>query len=313
MARHATKGRIVWALDPYGSSSVQRPAAKLAGILSQTMNLELVYVHGRGGFPMEPDRAAIRAGLAHAEKELEKTLKDLRFKAQRPPRILAHGSEYVRADVKMLSRFARRLKADAILVGTQARTGLARHALGSFAETLLLESSVPTLIVSAKAQVRPRPGAILFPTDFGAASWKGFKKVVSFAKSVGASIDLFHQYQGIPQTIPKEVLFFKGNHWLEGENLLEANLRRARMKSARWVKWSRARGVVCRPMLEFGWKNISDATLALAKKRNSWMIAMVSVTGPVASAFLGSNARWIVRRSTCPVWVQYVSEQRSRS
>jgi hypothetical protein len=62
--------KIIWAIDPYGEAKVQASAASLAHSLSLHNDVEVVYVHGRSGFPVEKEQAAIRFGLSRVEKQL---------------------------------------------------------------------------------------------------------------------------------------------------------------------------------------------------------------------------------------------------
>jgi nucleotide-binding universal stress UspA family protein len=306
MGKAAGKKKILWAIDPYGDAKIQASAASLAHSLSLHNVVEVVCVHGRSGFPIVKEQSAIRFDLSVVEKKLNQMLSDLKFKPQRKPQILAHGSEYVRSDVKTLVSYAKKMKADVVLVSTNARVGFMRQALGSFSETLVLESAIPTMIVNPKAIVESKPGTILFPTDFSDLSWKAFQQVVSFAKATKAKVKILHQYQGESQSIPQGVSYLKNDRWLKGEQLLDDDLQKIKSSLSKWLSWTKKQNVKADHVIQFGLKNIADATLELAKKERTWMIAMATVTGPVAATFLGSNARWIVRSAICPVWVLYV-------
>jgi nucleotide-binding universal stress UspA family protein len=297
--------KAIWAVDPFGDPRTQSAAATLAQVLNRAAPVEAVYIHGSS--PIESDKAAIRAGLLKAESKLKEFLKKIGFKGK--SQILAHGADYVRAEVKTLTSYAKKSKADVVLLSTKARSGLLRQILGSFAETLMLESSVPTMIVNPKAKVSATPGIILFPTDYSDLSLVAYKKLLNFAKDIGASVKLFHQYQGEIQSLPKNVAYYRSDKWLEAEDLLDDELIEVRKKINKWFALAKKQGVPCHHTIKFGLKNIADATLELAKKENPWMIAMASVTGPVAATFLGSNARWVVRDARCPVWVMHVAKK----
>lgn len=215
-------------------------------------------------------------------------LKDVKYVPKKKPRILLHESDFVRGDVKTLVSYAKKIKAGAVLVSTNARTGFVKQALGSFSETLVLSSAVPTVIVNPKAEVGPKSGVILFPTDFSESSWKAFHQVVQFAKNSKAKIKIFHQAHGETQSTTRSLAD-------------EINLH-----LEKWQSWSKKHGVKCSHLFQTGPKNIADATLAVAKNERPWMIALATVTGPLAATFLGSNARRIVRSANCPVWVLYV-------
>jgi nucleotide-binding universal stress UspA family protein len=306
----AKQKKIIWAVDPYGDAKVQASAASLAHSLSLHSDVEVVYVHGTSGLPFEVERVrkeSVRFGLSRAQDRLNKMLSEFKYKPKKKPHILAHESVYVRMDVKTLVSYAKKKKADAVLVSTNAKTGFMRQVLGSFSETLVLESAIPTMIVNPKAKVDTKPGVILFPTDFSNLSWKAFQQVVSFARSTNASIKLFHQYWGgEAQDVPSDVSYFKDDRWLEGDSLLDEDLQKIKKTLLKWLAFAKKQNVKCSHEIKFGLRNIADATLELAKKENTWMIAMATVTGPLAATFIGSNARWIVRSANCPVWVLYV-------
>ncbi len=299
--------KIIWAIDPYGKAKVQASAASLARLLSLHNDVEVIYVHGHSGSSIAKEQSAVRGGLSRVDKQLDKILLKLKFKPRRKPLVLVHDSDYLRTDVKTLVSFAKKAKADAVLVSTNARVGFIRQALGSFSETLILESAAPTMIINPKAKVRSKPGTIIFPTDFSDLSWKAFQQVVSFAKATRANIKIFHQYQGEARSILDCVYCFQKERWLERDNrLLNNNLQRVKSNLTKWLNWTKKQNVKCDHIIQFGSKNIADATLELAKKHNAWMIAMATIIGPIAANFLGSNARWIVRSANCPVWVLYV-------
>ncbi len=301
--------KVIWAVDPYGDVNVQSSAAAFARSLDAEIDVEVVCVHGRSEFLKKYEAQEIRAGLASTKAQLGKILGQLKFKPKNPPKILAHGSQFVRADVKTLVNYAKKAKADAVLVSTNARAGFVRQVLGSFAETLILDSSIPTMIVNPTAKVAQQVGTILYPTDFSNASWKAYQRVVSFAQAAGARVKIFHQYQGNEQSVPSEVSYFRDGRWLEGEHLLDEHLRWVRSRLSKWLEWTKKREVDCDHEIRFGLRNVADAALAQAKKEDVWMIALATVTGPLSAKFLGSNARSLVRSAGCPVWVLYVEDK----
>lgn len=298
--------KFLWAIDPYGDVKTQSLVATLVKTLSEKITIEPVYVHGQSGFPFEANEKSVRFNLAEIEQTFKETIKALEFKSDQAPTILAHDSAYLRAAVKTLVSYAKKVNAAAILVSTHARTGIMRYVLGSFVETLILESSVPIMIVNPKTKIEARPGIILYPTDFSDLSWTAFQEVASFAKLIDAQIRIFHQYQGEAQSIPEDVNYFHNNHWLSGEHLLDKELQEVKIKLKKWLSWCEQHNIACDHSIKFGLKNIADATLAEAKKEKVWMIAMATATGRVAAAFPGSNARWVTRAALCPVWILHV-------
>ena len=298
--------KIIWALDPYGDLELQASAKTLVETLSKSATVEVVHVHGRSGFLIESKKQSIRWGLADAQEKLQKYLKQMGFKG--PSQILASSASSVRAEAKTLASYAKKSKADVVLLTTKARTGILRQVLGSFAETLILQSLMPAIIINPKAKVSQKPGTILFPTDFSDSSHKAFKKVVHLAKTTGAKIKLFHQYYGEEQNIPSNTSYFQGIKWVEGDELLEDDLRLLKSRAKKWLAYAEKEQIQFDITLKFGRRNIADAILDIAKKEKTWMIAMASVTGAFTATFLGSNARWVVRDAMCPVWVMHVEK-----
>lgn len=303
--------KVLWAIDPYGEIKAQRPAAEMAKALAKTCDVEVVYVYGTLAFLAEAGKESIRFNIADAEARLKKTLEQLKFSSSKAPKILAHGSDSVRSHVLTLLEYARKKKSQMILVSTNARAGFLRHVLGSFAETLTLSSTVPVLVINPNAKVAPKPGTIVFPTDFSAYSWQTYKKAVDFAKTTNANILIFHQYQGDPQDVPETVEYFAKNKWVDRTHLYDQKLNDAKANEAKWIAWTKKQKVKCRSVINYGIKNISDAAIEQAKKEEAWMIAMASKTSSFPASFLGSNARWTLRAAHCPVWILYTNGKKS--
>lgn len=89
--------------------------------------------------------------------------------------------------VSGILRRARR--ADLVVLGTHGRTGLARAAFGSVAETVMRESAVPVLAVRAAPQeVR----TVLVPANLQAYAFKGLLLGAEAAAFLGAELVLLH-------------------------------------------------------------------------------------------------------------------------
>ena len=66
----------------------------------------------------------------------------------------------------------KKVKADCLVISTHARTGLERLAMGSFAETVILTSAVPVLVLNPANKVPVSVRKILVPTDLSKKSEK---------------------------------------------------------------------------------------------------------------------------------------------
>lgn len=84
----------------------------------------------------------------------------------------------------MLLNYAHESNADLIAVSTLSRKGATRFLFGSFAETLVLQSDIPVLILSPKTQFAGPLSEILFPTDLGETSKETLERVAEMAKAL---------------------------------------------------------------------------------------------------------------------------------
>ena len=99
-----------------------------------------------------------------------------------PARLVKVDEPSVTASVDSLIRFAMEENASLILVSSRARKGIDRIVLGSFAETLVLRSPIPVFVANPTTKAHQKLTTILYPTDFSAASKKGFDRVVTMAE-----------------------------------------------------------------------------------------------------------------------------------
>lgn len=92
--------------------------------------------------------------------------------------------------------FAENSRADLVVCGTSARRGVERAMLGSFAERLILKSSVPVLTVGPGAKEKSshacQIGKVLFATDLDDGSVRQAQAAAQLAKEFRAKILLCH-------------------------------------------------------------------------------------------------------------------------
>jgi nucleotide-binding universal stress UspA family protein len=92
--------------------------------------------------------------------------------------------------------FAKELRADLIVTGTNARHGLSKAILGSFAEGIIRHASCPVLTIGPKAKPAPKEGfsfhTVVFATDFSSNAALEAAVALSFAQDSVAQIYLYH-------------------------------------------------------------------------------------------------------------------------
>jgi len=201
--------------------------------------------------------------------------------------------------VRKVVQHAKETGASLIAVSTHARKGATRFLLGSFAETLILHSEIPTLLVSPKARPQTQINNLLFPTDLSAASLGAFQNVVELAKEVGAKLTIFHRldmFSSAVKTRPEQDP--------KRRNVFEEEMGRREREADKFTSLAKANDVPVELLLQNIGADTTDAILNLSAELPACVIAMVSQTGPViSSVVLGSITRRVIWHATCPVWV----------
>ncbi|MBI2519972.1 MAG: universal stress protein [Bdellovibrio sp.] len=304
--------RIIWAIDVLGEEELQINVASFLERFTGALKAEVwpVFVLSMAGIPGPGDRKTIIDYLPRTEEMFHGIIKKAGFRSMMPEKIIVQpGAGFIRNDVKALLAYAYSTHAQAIVVSTHAKKGVARFFLGSFAETLLLSSKIPIITINPTANITQKIRSILFPTDFGPESQIAFKSVIAFAKQFKAKIVLFHQHKEANEDIESNVLLPKGGKWqLARAEFLQKNFLNMKSKALAWQKMSRTHGVPCTSHFSSKNRNIADSANEAASALKVDMIAIASKKGPVASNFIGSTARWLVRSAPCPVWVLHVSK-----
>src|SRR5262249_39669163 len=151
----------LWAIDPFSDKTQQLRTAGFLKALTkgQDITIEPVTV-------LSPDQLKVSSELElEAVQTLKKWLKPVKVNGLTEPTVLISDSLSRRAAVEKLLEYAEKSQASLIAVGTHARKGVMRFLLGSFAETLILHSKTPLLIVNPKCKPMPAIKEILFATD----------------------------------------------------------------------------------------------------------------------------------------------------
>lgn len=259
--------RLVWAIDPFSEDeALQASTIKFLKAISQA-----------GKTSIEPVSIVEGDLQAVALEKLTKFLKRAKLPRQSDVEVLVQSDRSLTKAVLRLVAYAKQIGAGGIVVSTQASKGATRFLLGSFAETLILESDVPTIAISPKAKVGSRPKEIMFPSDFSERSRDVFGDVLRLASTFGAKVVLFHREENALETEGKEAPF---------------------------VAAASAARVPLQVLVSAKGTSTAKAILDLAKQRGSDLVAMVSHGAPApARVVVGSTTRQVLRAATCPVWV----------
>jgi nucleotide-binding universal stress UspA family protein len=292
--------KIIWPVDVLDDPKNQKEVMYSLGALTRPTEakIEPVYVLGPPYAQVGADVSANieQAYYALAEKRLHELADRFDMPNMAQGKVLVNRMGTVRKDVRALLDYAKQTDADLIVVATHARRGLARMILGSFTETLVLNSTIPVVTVNPEAKARERISSILLPTTFDTHLRPSFERIVEFAKILGASLTLFYKEPDIP---------FKAMS-LEIYRYLDAELLKKKSTAKQWQDWSNEYGVPTQLIIDQQPGHPIQAIEQLAIETNCDLIAIPTQTDPVSDAVSGSIARGIMRTAPCPVWVSKV-------
>jgi len=308
-AIHGNKiNRIIWAIDAYEKPGPTRrhAVAILQSLSKQTKaTIEPVYV-------LSPSELSLSIEFTppwvirykpSAEAALKQVVKNEKIEGMEKPRVLVERSASIRRAVDLLAAHAKKRKADVIVVSTHARKGLSRLLLGSFAETLILHSTVPVLIAEPKQQPIASFSSILFPTDLSPYSRKIFHSTLCLAAQLSSSITIFHSIPNPIEPIFQSGMFLLGGSWVPVGTYFSQDVERRKSLLSKWVDVAKKFGIKADFHITEQAGSISASLVEYAKKKKFKLIAMAPQSGPVASTLIGSVTRQVVRNADCPVWI----------
>lgn len=295
--------KVIWAVDPFAKDNrIQLAALKALENLTESTKATIEPVAILSPDQLRLPKNTFDDHSKHYETKAEAIIKGwvkkLKSKRLTSPTLLVQDIYSTHITVDVLLRYAQETGASLIAVGTHNKKGLQRFFLGSFAETLILKSTTPVLIVNPKCPVKKKVSHILFPTDFSQTSKKAFEKLLVQAKALKARITLYFKFEYLmPETVEAIKLL------PDYSKFQEADLKSKEALGEEWTKLAKSKGVKADIILDQKGIFIPDGILRTVKKGKIDMIAMASHSGAVSSALIGSVARHVVRSATVPVWV----------
>lgn len=242
-----------------------------------------------------------------AESLFLEVLADYKLPFLKEPKVIPHASQSHAGAAETLADYAANEHADLIVVGSHSRQGFQRFLLGSFAESLLLQSSVPVIVIGSHTTRLNNFKNILFPTEFGDHSKESFRKTIEVAKLLKSEITLFHVI-----TRPVESLFdletrpqvynYKGK-MLTLEQIIEHQVEHQKQRAQHWIDWATKEGVIATFIVDNSFRPVDEIILDSAERLEADLIVMEAQSGPMSAAILGSYSRNVTRKAHCPVFV----------
>lgn len=303
MTQHPT---AILAIDPFADKRTQ---LKVAQHLKEWMRhsdtvIEPTSVLNPGTLRIPAEKAGVHAKFKMAaQKALDKITQTIKIPNLGESSLVFSESYSQRKSVETFLDFAKERKTGLIALGTHARSGVERWLLGSFAETLILQSPIPLLIVNPKTHLPKKIKTVLFPTDLSEASEKGLNKLLPDLQRLKAKIILFHKMDYVlPETYS---MIYRSDLY---EQYLKEDENHRHKALEKWEKKLSDAGIKVEIVIDDKADFIPKAITRAAKKHKAQLIALVTQTGPASAAILGSIARQVVRSSDCPIWSWHVPE-----
>lgn len=296
---------IVWALDPFKSSS--RETARLRKTLKAWTSRDHarvmpVAVLSPAVLPWLPGPAAVHENMSRAvDQALQSRLGDRSLTTK--PRVLRQSKPFLRNSIDTLLKYALRENASMIAVGTQGHSGFGH--LGSFTENLIARSPIPVLTVNPQTRIGAAIRTVFLPLDFNRDSEKLFRTALNLAKARKAKLILFHQIEPIPATAySSESIFMATNGLLAAY----AEIERDRQKKGReWAEQARADGVPTEFVISRSIGPRAQAIIETAKKKDADLIVMTTRQNRAEQILLGSVTRDVLMKADRPVLVHHMS------
>lgn len=304
--------KVIWAIDAFEDLKE----------LNQKMADYLTHLHKVEGASIEPlyllreneiilptyeAPAWVTDHSKTAETLFKEVLADYDLPFLSEAKVIPHAAQSHAGAAEVLSHYAMQSHADLIVVGSHGRQGFQRFLLGSFAESLLLQSEVPVCVIGAHATKTRTTKCILFPTEFGEHSRENFRHVLSLAKKLQSEVVLLHAI-----TRPIESLFeletrprvynYEGR-MLSLDQIIEEQIESQSRRAQQWVDGASRQGVMVTHVIDSSFKPVDELVLDAAETHDCDLIIMEAQSGPMSAALLGSYTRNVVRQALCPVYV----------
>lgn len=210
----------------------------------------------------------------------------------------------MRSASKALDSFARRKKAECLVVSTHSRKGLERFAMGSFAETLILSAKTPVLIVNPAEKIPHHVKRILLPIDLSPKCQKFAESVAEYAKRFDAEIILYHKQADPLDPIIQQGVYSLGGGWVSVQDYLDTDLEEKNKQIARIEGKIRRHGVKVSHVFDSSPGALIDSIERAAEEKDADMVSVLTQSGEWSALLLGSVARGLVRHSHIPVLVR---------
>lgn len=304
--------RIIWAIDAFEDNrELNKSMASFVDAIYNSTHAEIepLYLLRENELiiPTYEVPSWVADHSNNAESLFREVLADYRLPFIKTPKVIPHSSQSHSGAAQILADYALKTHADLIIAGSHSRKGLQRFLLGSFTESLLMESEIPVCVLNSEFKKVTNSRVILYPTEFGEHAKENFRHTLKLAKKLNSEIILLHAIER-----PIESLFdlntnprvynYKGQ-MLTLEQIVENQIETMARRAQLWINWAQKEGVQAHYLIDSTFKPIDDLILNAVQTHNADLVVMEAQSGPLGATLLGSLTRSITRKATCPVYV----------
>jgi nucleotide-binding universal stress UspA family protein len=297
---------LLWAVDPAQNPEDAKNLVQELKVWAKKLDCAIrpVSIFSRRFLRFPLDMGDNGASLKSLEKAVKDYVRKTGLKDVLDPEIVFVKETSTRKKAQALAKIAADKKAKMIFANTHAKATNNPFRLGGFAEALVACSRVPVLLLNPNALPSEKVPSILFPTDFSRDSRNALTHLVPLAKAFDAKIHLFNQLEG-PTYYAAEFAGYSSAEAMQWEMILK-DVEAGRKRHAHaWMRALKGQGIECDATLMHQKKSTISDILDFAKKSESSIIAMATRSSTVSRFILGSIARDILLRATCPVIICY--------
>jgi len=248
--------------------------------------------------PAEPDRQRV-----DAERQLEALAREVGSEKKVDMILVKHGPV-----AEAVATLIEEAGVDLLVIGTRARGGLRKIALGSVADELLRAAPCPVMTIGPKADIaniRQGPGfhRILFATDFGPGSAKALPLTIALARASEAKLILLHMIAPMPANTATLSAYAPAVAAADELEEWEASSRKRVLRQLR-ESLPEGAGLAQEPEYVVGTDFLAEGVLTAVVKFKVDLIVMGA--NRTASARAAAHLPWtavheVVRNAPCPV------------
>lgn len=304
--------RIIWAIDAFeDNKELNQKMAEYVTHLHNTTQAEIepLYLLRENEIvlPTYEVPAWVTDHSRTAESLFREVLSDFNLPFLLDPKVIPHASQSHGGAAETLANYAQKTKTDMIIVGSHGRQGFQRFLIGSFAESLLLQSETPVCVIGNHATKTKTSGNILFPTEFGEHSKDNFRHILQLAKSLKSGIVILHAItrpiESVFEIDSRPQVYNYMGRMLTLDQIIEHQIETQTHHAQHWVTWAQNEGVEATFFIDNTFRAIDDLILDTIEKHQIDLVTMEAQSGPLSAALLGSYTRNVVRKAPCPVYV----------